>query len=816
MVAASGFREVAQQLTSRLDLPDTAPTGVTWSPFVTGFPFGEWYVVARTIADEQASRAGMVFSHALLAPLDQISEFSNLRQICSHLLAATTSTGTLAPIEIDPAAPDAQGFDAEAVETVNLLISSSKKPVVRLGTDGFEDLICNLWPKFWPELRRNFTFRLSFGPNDLVEVPLPLLVCTPANLAARWSHFPLIAGNGTSDRSSPAADLLIGDGQQTVGPQPLIKALGIQITTFPELALLNRLHDLYSAGTLNLDTDVAKARLIDALSRGEKRHAIGRDDLIEEVAKQILAATPQQIRSLRNLELRAFEKAPQLWASVERWVSVYSYPPREDAHSLELLIDAYDPEKALPSWQASVKGGLANSQRPATEGLRHAFWRFVEIADATKVSPLMTSLTAGQISEEQVLSASPAKLTSDTIPLFLEEAATRGRLKLHAIFASAKYSPTDAARMQLAADRKLSDPAALGLAVRNASAAELVAIALELKRDPLIELAAELAAASPDALAAIDPLNETVQKVWARVLEKNRSAWRGPNNPEECITLLLDELLSHKTSELSHLLSLLADTPLADLRSYKKRSGAWTQLDSKTREKFIARTGQGFMEGIRPDDSTPLEAELQKYILQSADLSLAVTRAITRSTGESSLRLLSELTLMEDSRFQQLAHILNATRLSVAQATSLGQLINVRRWGQSAQSLVHLARQGREDIKAVLRECQGLLGFWDRLKLGLNIFNADEKWNSFADLGADLYPEGPRDREVWQRAGGKNADLVTHGDGRMRWYDAVYKVRRGNRVRSWELLDMMREDFGWNEDLRALSNDPEFRRHGGA
>ena len=134
MVAASGLREVAQQLTSRLDLPDTAPTGVTWSPFVTGFPFGEWYVVARTIADEQASRAGMIFSHALLAPIDQITECANLRQICSHLLAAPASTRTLAPIEVGPAVRDSQRLDAEAVETVNLLISSSKKPVVRLGT----------------------------------------------------------------------------------------------------------------------------------------------------------------------------------------------------------------------------------------------------------------------------------------------------------------------------------------------------------------------------------------------------------------------------------------------------------------------------------------------------------------------------------------------------------------------------------------------------------------------------------------------------------------------------------------------------------
>jgi hypothetical protein len=171
---------------------------------------------------------------------------------------------------------------------------------------------------------------------------------------------------------------------------------------------------------------------------------------------------------------------------------------------------------------------------------------------------------------------------------------------------------------------------------------------------------------------------------------------------------------------------------------------------------------------------------------------------------------------MQDPQFRQLASIFSTTHLSTIQARSLGQLIIARKWSQSAEYLVHFAKQGREDIKAVLRECQGLLGFWDRLKLGLAVHNVDEKWNSFAELGADLYPDGPTDREVWQRAGGKNADLIHHGDNRTRWYDAVYKIRRGYRLRSWELLEKMQEDFGWNEDLRALSSDPEFRRRSGS
>ena len=76
LLASSGDRAVSTGIVQRLDLPDTAPPGVEWSPFLRGFPYEDQYVLSRTFHDTGASRGGMVFSHALLAPLDEIGEDS--------------------------------------------------------------------------------------------------------------------------------------------------------------------------------------------------------------------------------------------------------------------------------------------------------------------------------------------------------------------------------------------------------------------------------------------------------------------------------------------------------------------------------------------------------------------------------------------------------------------------------------------------------------------------------------------------------------------------------------------------------------------
>ena len=85
LLASSRDDEVSAEIVQRLDLPDTAPPRAEWSPFLRGFPHRDRYVLARTFRDTGASRGGMVFSHALLTPLEEIGETADLGPLLARL-----------------------------------------------------------------------------------------------------------------------------------------------------------------------------------------------------------------------------------------------------------------------------------------------------------------------------------------------------------------------------------------------------------------------------------------------------------------------------------------------------------------------------------------------------------------------------------------------------------------------------------------------------------------------------------------------------------------------------------------------------------
>ncbi len=196
---ASTRSQIVDELASRLDLPDTAPPGVNWSPYITGFPYGDRYVLARTFADPHATRAGMVISHALIAPLNEIITTDNLKSLFEHLIVLPETPNTLTTLDIQISAePPTNAIDLTPV--AESLVTRVTGPAVKIGIDGFEEQIIALWFRLWPELRANFSFRLSFGPHDIVDNPPPVLVCTPSTLETRWTGRNIISVSGSKNR----------------------------------------------------------------------------------------------------------------------------------------------------------------------------------------------------------------------------------------------------------------------------------------------------------------------------------------------------------------------------------------------------------------------------------------------------------------------------------------------------------------------------------------------------------------------------------------------------------------------------------------
>ena len=319
---------IAAAIASKLDLPDAVPIGVqTWSPFVRGFPIDEHYVLARTFLDSSASRGGMVLTHALIISLDDMCEVSSLAMLFGRLAPSVTDCpGSVATLELNTVDSSHEPA-ADLIGTANALTAQELAPVVRLSAGGFEHLVDSLWRNLWPALRRTFAFRLSFGPNDMVEQPMPALVCTPEQLQARWTKHRIVKPDDQTPESEAAGILC---GLRDLRPILALAAeLGLEVHTFKELIKLERLHTLLS-GRESFDDLLAAIRLTDGLSSQPTLGASIKDKVIGRFTALIPGAGCKQLLPMRNLALPGFANTRLLWSAVELLVSNLGFAPVDD------------------------------------------------------------------------------------------------------------------------------------------------------------------------------------------------------------------------------------------------------------------------------------------------------------------------------------------------------------------------------------------------------------------------------------------------------------------------------------------------------
>lgn len=82
----------------------------------------------------------------------------------------------------------------------------------------------------------------------------------------------------------------------------------------------------------------------------------------------------------------------------------------------------------------------------------------------------------------------------------------------------------------------------------------------------------------------------------------------------------------------------------------------------------------------------------------------------------------------------------------------------------------------------------------------------------FYKAAAALYPKGPTDRGIWERAGGDLAAITLGGTGRSMWWTALRELDQGGggpSITMASLIAAMRHDYPSNETLRTLSDPAE-------
>lgn len=799
--ATSADPQFARTIASKLDLPSNLPPGVQWPPYISGFAEGDYYVLARTFPDPTASRSGMVRSHAFIV---RTLDLVRCRNVTGLFIRLGSSLDDSFPADgFDFVEDESKPVPAEdLVAAANALTEHGKLPGIRLGIEGFEALIASLWANFWPEVRGKFFFRASFGPNDLVEERPPLIVSTPASLNARWSGYRIINSSQATVSSRSAAVVAGVD-----DPARLLSFghdIGADLGKLSNLALIDRARELLE-GDDNIDDLIAAARLVDGLSPDVSIGVEAKQDLAARLASKIPTASALNILFLRNLLLAGFPSVVALWTAVERWVQEAAFDVGQDQAFLSILAATKSKTETVPAWRTAIVHGLRTAAHNARPALVSAIWRWVEKTNEA-IAPLFEILPETEEVDGWLASAAPRTIAQAQANELIQLSSKRAWLSVHGAVLSATEKPIIAIKRQIALDTDLTNAIGVKLALRFASPSEKLESACELHDPRVVDLAAEALVAEPWVFQAARCSDIGEQMVWEAMLRRSGTTWGAPRDPIAARDTVLENFISRRECY-KPLVGALASTPLADLCDFAERERLW--ITPSVGPLYLEATAQGWLKRAY-EESVPFapDQRLSGAILANdqADKTLApLISDITKG-----IRIVEAIQGFDETRFVSWLRLIIAksAQLSIGAAEAIGRLVRAKKWQRAVNELIS-GYHKRPDLKPALRNCSSMIGFFTKWSLDLSTPTADEKWDSLVTVAAELYSNGPDHHELWARAGGKNADLPRHGNGRSRWKTVLEQVRLGHDPSPSRLLQEMTRDYAGNEELAILARDPD-------
>src|SRR6185369_15349063 len=644
------------------------------------------------------------------------------------------------------------------------------------------------------------------GPQDLVELQLPSLVCTPSTLAARWTGYrvvPTAAPLGVS-----RATEIISGGAAAEPIRAFARDIDARLDNFHNLSLLERAYELASTSNPPFDECVAVLRLVELLSPDAAAGAATKARLTERLVSRFPSATASDVLLLRNLRVDAFPTAAAVWSALRIWAESNGFTKAEDEPLLSAIDNATSPAAAIPAWREALLTGLANASRSQSSLFPSAFWRWAVAQPATLIT-FASHLPVERDLEARLADAAPANLGRTAGDAAMAVALSKRWFRLHGTAAGTTLGAREAIRRQLAVDVDFGTITGVRAALCRATPSETLDIALELADTRLLQVAADEVARDPQLFRDTDFRGAAAQVVWARALGANPNAWRGPANPGVAFGAVLDTLLDSRAAN-NDLLVALSATPLADLSDYPRRAQVWGRTSGKVHDNLLKATATGWIKrAISTGVVDPPENELALVVLAGDVLD----QALRSADVDPAIRVMSMLPAFDEVRFLQWLTNRTAVRsaLSASDTEAIGKLVLQRGWQRAVDHILNRARNERVDLKPVLGICRTMVTTLARWALGVSPVSLDEKWAILGDLACDLYPTGPDNNELWGRAGGRQADLPTHGTGRARWHDAIGQIRRGKRPPAAALIGEMTRDYPLNEELRRLAMDPDFK-----
>jgi hypothetical protein len=770
-----------------------------WPAFISGRPLGRHYLIMRTFPDRSASRAGMVFSHALLIPMAQAILIDDLRIVFAHLVQdIPAAPHFLQPLNIEIRNIGQRPESPLLAAAITSYVQS--QPRVTLDGEGFPDLVTAMWWGLPPALRQSFSFGMCMTADNLVDQGYHLALA-PHELIRRWTSDLVLTSTVASPIPSAAEAMLLMCDKRIPN---LINALEIKLESLEQLKHLDKASTYLENSNLTFDQLRALISWVSHLSPLTSKGSALKKQLATKLGEAIRLALASDLKKLRNLDLPGFAKfLPEIWATIEatmlrHLLHVNLSSQIEVLEGIKLAVETPDLK-----WSEAISSSI-QSWLHQTNSLE-LVWEFCR-AYPKYCSDFIALLPPTSAIEKQLINSLDQDLAKGTLQIWLSKCVQNNWYRLHATIAVHNMVPFDAITVQLAMDFDQNHLFGLAIIAEKTPKAEFFKIVQEIQDERLIALATKYCIASPQCRQWIDLSLKAGRQIllnWLEARPSDRDIL-DQSSVFELLRLLLDG------QEIENgLLRHFLDQGLGDLLEFPDRVIVWNALPIWAKDRFLETTALSWLKQsqAQPHHIEVPEPELILSIISNGSIDQFLrTTPIQAAFVNGLFKSIAALT-----ESMMIAALLNE-RLTGSEfdAPAIGLTIKNKNWNRAAKVLFE-ERFRKRWLHTALRSIEPLLSFFDKIVLSLEgspPVPESEFWDQLGKIAIEIYPKGPD--KLFESLKWDESDLSNNDSRKEQWEHVIRLTKRGKdgyTVR--KLIIGMLQNHPHNEKLKLLKSYAE-------
>lgn len=789
-----------QELSSFSDRPGST-YGQSIQPYFSGKKIGNYFVFTKSYPDDTVSRTGMVFTHALIFNIDDISCIENIDFIFSlfsdRMPKKPALNENIEPIEKEIYShSDSKTSHPQYLQTVVQLLTNGKLPIIFTGnTSNFISLITQIWKgvSHFSAMRENFIFQIAFTPNDIQQNKNLSFIFVPDNFIDKWTAYPIVDDKVDSyvQIENEAERLLLGD-LVSNDFYTFIQNLDIQPESLKTISICYRAYNLYSKlNTCNVSEALQLVRSLANLSPKNNANRI-KSESLERLCSLLPDASIEEIKGLRNIDFSSFEGGnTKIAKSIEQFLDKRV----QDAKHNELspfILDVFEAKENVIWWHQVIIQKISQLLKGLSATV---IWDLISVKNRL-LAYFEPNINASLEKETQFLSSYPQGLNIEIVETVKAFARSRKWYRLFAKMNLQASTPQKALLEQISLEKDVdlnNEYSGLDIILNEFTDNDFIEFAVKNDIAKLNHIAAEKCMKNPNLLSKLDVQIATWRKIWAYSLEKTNNLSLGIFNIQSVIFAIYDLLIQNDSIE-DLIIEKIIKSEYANIKDYPDRKNLWNKIPLKYQSEFVSKTVDAMMDSILLGNDEDVEPMIVNEILSDSYL----IKTCNQNPLKSILLIYDKFSDLNEK------YLLSGIKkhvgiLEKSDSNKLGILVREKSWGASAEAIFDKAKNNSSFLTA-LNQCSYLISKWKRFwysHLFNETFSENDYYDSLCQLAVELYERGPEENDIWKKAGGDVSILTNTANRKEQWYAAIQYLRKGGggkEISAYSLLEEMKKD----------------------